>query len=103
MISFELTKRFNGEGVYQAYHDDLDLAKADRYIHSIIITPAGGTIIYTFNSYLASLIHVALSFEVDTTFKRVFGSLNEWEIVIWYPAANRHELLCLYLPVVAFW
>ena len=73
----------------QQYTDDLDLAKGDRYIQSIVQTPAGGTIIFTFQPYLANLIHSALSFEVDMTFKCVYGDLNEWEIVIWYPAVNR--------------
>lgn len=61
----------------------------DQYIHSVVHGDDGGTLILTFDYYLIQLIHQAVSFEVDTTFKRAHGDLNEWEIVIWYSGSNR--------------
>jgi len=83
-------------GVVNQYMSDLRKPLESRYIHKIVTTPNGGILIFTFQPKLASLIHKALSLLVDTTFKRAAGDLNEWEIVIWYPAINRSKfkLLC---------
>jgi hypothetical protein len=77
-------------GVYHQFLEDRrSLPIDDQYIHSVIHSDAGSTLILTFNHFLIQLIHEAVSFEVDTTFKRTFGELNEWEIVIWYTGSNR--------------
>jgi len=61
----------------------------ERYIHSIMTTAHGGLLIFTFFSDLLALIHSALTIQVDTTFKRTAGDINEWEIVIWYRELQR--------------
>lgn len=55
----------------------------------MIHTDNAGTLVLTFDHDLIQLIHKARAFEVDTTFKRVYSTLNEWELVIWYPGDNR--------------
>ena len=45
--------------------------------------------IFTFQPYLLGLVHEAVTIQVDTTFKRTVGELQECEIVIWYPAVQR--------------
>ena|ERR1700729_2547432 len=76
-------------GVYYKFLEDRTLPIEDRYIHSVLHDDSGGILIITFEHFLAQLIHKALSFEVDTTFKRTHGDMNEWEIVIWYSGNNR--------------
>ena len=61
----------------------------ERYVHSIMSTEHGGVLIFTFLSCLLALIHKALTIQVDTTFKRTAGDINEWEIVIWYRELQR--------------
>jgi hypothetical protein len=70
------------------YRKDLAKDIDDRYIHSFINTPEGGTIIFTCVPFLLGLIHEVSSFECDVTFKRV-QLLNEWEMVIYYPPVQR--------------
>lgn len=79
-------------GVYNLYIAELALPLDERYIHNVLHTPDGAILILTFQPFLASLVHEALSFQVDTTFKRVHGELNEWEIVIFYPGTNRRKV-----------
>ena len=52
-------------------------------------TEHGGVLIFTFLSCLLALIHKALTIQVDTTFKRTAGDINEWEIVVWYCELQR--------------
>lgn len=61
----------------------------ERYVHSIKTTAPGGILIFTFLPRLLALIHKALTIQVDTTFKRTAGDINEWEIVIWYRELQR--------------
>lgn len=67
----------------------------EQYIRSILTTPEGGILIVTCEKYLLGLVHKAVAIQVDTTFKRVVGTqlggLNEWELVIWFPGAERGE------------
>lgn len=71
-------------GVYDLYQKYLSKEPSDRYIHSFIATPDGGTIVFTCVPSLLALIHDVTSFECDVTFKRV-QMLNEWEMVVYYP------------------
>ena len=64
----------------------------ERYVHSIMSTEQGGILIFTFLSRLLALIHKALTIQVDTTFKRTAGDINEWEIVIWYNELQRGKI-----------
>jgi len=61
----------------------------DRYIHNVVTNPDGAILILTFQPFLVSLVHTALSFQVDTTFKRVRSELNEWEVTIFLTGTNR--------------
>ncbi|KAF7324029.1 hypothetical protein MKEN_00625000 [Mycena kentingensis (nom. inval.)] len=59
-------------------------------IRSFRACPGGGTIVVTCVPQLLALIDEVRCFEADTTFKRVAGSFNEWEVVIFYSALNRN-------------
>ncbi|KAF8153916.1 hypothetical protein B0H34DRAFT_860865 [Crassisporium funariophilum] len=77
-------------GVFDLFHQEFTKAKEDRYIHDIVITETGKMLIITGVPYLLSLIHQKRSFKCDTTFKRVKDAgMNEWEMVIYYPAVQR--------------
>jgi hypothetical protein len=78
-------------GVYHQYLEDLKLPIEEQYIQKVVHGPDRGVLVLTFDHYLIQLIHHALSFEVDTTFSRVYSDLNEWEIVIWYTGDNRRK------------
>lgn len=85
-------------GVYDLYIKEKEtLRLEDRYIHCFrpIATDEGGTIILTFNHYLIQLVHQVLYIEVDTTFKRVHGEFNEWEIVTWLKGENRRKFIVI--------
>ncbi|KAJ7687083.1 hypothetical protein B0H14DRAFT_2654035 [Mycena olivaceomarginata] len=76
-------------GVYARHVRDLKLPAEQRYIQSIVTTPGGKILIITMVPYLATLVHVAGTVQVDTTFGRTAGDLNEWEFVIWYGSVER--------------
>lgn len=79
-------------GVWHIYNYDLrTLPEQQRYIHALDFSPGGGVIIVTFVPFLATLIHTASTLEVDTTFKRVVGELNEMELTIFYKDMNRSQ------------
>ncbi|KAJ7506425.1 hypothetical protein B0H11DRAFT_2327537 [Mycena galericulata] len=75
-------------GAYQLYLEDLDKPIQERYVHRFINTQDGGLIIFTcFTDLLSLLDDVGVeAFEDDTTFKRVKGDLNEWEVAVFYKA-----------------
>lgn len=72
-----------------------EAAPEERYIQSIVTTPGGRVIIITMVPYLANFVHVARTVQVDTTFGRVVGDLNEWEFVIWYGSVERGKPIML--------
>ncbi|KAJ7138794.1 hypothetical protein C8R43DRAFT_1202271 [Mycena crocata] len=73
-----------------AHHiKDMKLEKDERYIHRVLITPDGHILIITMVPKLANLVHFTRTIQVDTTFGRTVGSLNEWEFVIWYGSVER--------------
>ncbi|KAJ6614279.1 hypothetical protein B0H10DRAFT_2436035 [Mycena sp. CBHHK59/15] len=78
-------------GAYDLYHQDLKKPLNERYIHRFQHAPGGGLIIFTCYTSLLSLLDDpgVKVFEDDTTFKRVAGDLNEWEVVIFYNALER--------------
>ncbi|KAJ6597850.1 hypothetical protein B0H10DRAFT_2231979 [Mycena sp. CBHHK59/15] len=63
----------------------------ERYIHRFHHTADGGLIIFTCFTALLSLLDDdgVKAFEDDTTFKRIAGELNEWEVVIFCNALER--------------
>ncbi|KAJ6550772.1 hypothetical protein DFH09DRAFT_1086398 [Mycena vulgaris] len=78
-------------GASQLYHKDLTKPIDERYIYRFQHTPGGGLIIFTcFTALLTLLDDTGVkAFEDDTTFKRIQGNLNEWEVVIFYSAPER--------------
>lgn len=82
---------WNTAGVFDRHIKDLKLPPEERYIQSIVTTPEGRLLIITMVPYLASLVHVARTVQVDTTFGRTAGNLNEWEFVLWYGSVERGE------------
>ncbi|KAJ7734479.1 hypothetical protein B0H16DRAFT_1467605 [Mycena metata] len=78
-------------GAFQLFRDDLKKPVDERYIQRLVTMPDGGVIILT---CLAALIELlddmgVTSFETDTTFKRVEGEINEWEVVIFLKSLQR--------------
>ena len=74
-------------GVYHLYLEERNKPVEEHYIQSFINTPNGGTVIFTCVPALIKLVHEVTSFECDVTFKQV-QTLNEWEMVIYYPPLN---------------
>ncbi|KIJ43436.1 hypothetical protein M422DRAFT_253319 [Sphaerobolus stellatus SS14] len=75
-------------GVMARYREDLKLPIEERYIHYISTVPSEDgegdiELIVTMNPRLAKLVHSARATLHDTTYKRVFGLHNEWEVVLW--------------------
>ncbi|KAJ7741845.1 hypothetical protein B0H16DRAFT_1861601 [Mycena metata] len=56
--------------IYARHVRDLKLPPEERYIQSVITTPDGRVLIITMVPYLANLVHVARTVQVDTTFGR---------------------------------
>ncbi|KAF9013084.1 hypothetical protein BDQ17DRAFT_1419266 [Cyathus striatus] len=57
------------------------------YVHGVC-SHGDQRMVFTFDTFLLSLIHEVTSFEVDHTFKHVL-EFNEWEIVVFSPAVTR--------------
>ncbi|KAJ6598126.1 hypothetical protein DFH09DRAFT_1394058 [Mycena vulgaris] len=78
-------------GAYQLYREDLAKPMDERYIHRFQHMPGGGLIIFTCFTALPTLLDdtEVKVFEDDTTFKRIQGDLDEWEVVIFYNALKR--------------
>ncbi|KAJ7204582.1 hypothetical protein C8J57DRAFT_382857 [Mycena rebaudengoi] len=78
-------------GAFQLYLDDLKKPLDKRYIHCCHTTPDGGVLIITGVPYLIKLLDDpgVLAFEDDTTFKRVAGEMNEWELALFFKAVLR--------------
>ncbi|KAJ6623694.1 hypothetical protein B0H10DRAFT_1943767 [Mycena sp. CBHHK59/15] len=78
-------------GAFQLFFDDLKKPIDERYIQSIVALPDGGIIILTCLAALMKLLddEGVTSFEDNTTYKRVKGDINEWEVVIFLKALQR--------------
>jgi hypothetical protein len=97
------TKLTRPVGIFNLHR--VDLAKADlreRYYHTVATTPDDGVIIITTYTQLLLLLDdpTVLSFEGDTTFSRIGGELNEWELVIYLKKLQRGSL-CTFAFVLA--
>ncbi|KAK6978061.1 hypothetical protein R3P38DRAFT_3120609 [Favolaschia claudopus] len=102
--SAQLKRRLIAATKKEAYPDGLDIAGAcklflndiskgidDKYVQRLVTLPDGGVMILT---CLAKLLELAddpgvTCFETDTTFTRVDGDFNEWEVVIFLKALQR--------------
>ncbi|KAJ7725532.1 hypothetical protein B0H16DRAFT_1718490 [Mycena metata] len=84
-------------GAYDLYRQDLDKPLAERYIHRFQHAPDGGLITFTCFTALLSLLDDpgVKTFEDDTTFKRIEGDVNEWEVVIFYNPLGTWSVLPL--------
>ncbi|KAJ3821622.1 hypothetical protein F5880DRAFT_800238 [Lentinula raphanica] len=76
-------------GVWSLYEDDSLKPVDERYVQRITSSLTGGKLIFTLKPRLLSLIHSALAFEIDGTFKRVVGEFDEVEISIWHDGVSR--------------
>lgn len=78
-------------GVFQLFLDDQQKPPEERYIHCCRTTKCGGLLIVTGVPFLIRLLDDpgVSSFEDDTTFKRVAGELNEWELAFYLKAVQR--------------
>ncbi|EDR12626.1 uncharacterized protein LACBIDRAFT_323219 [Laccaria bicolor S238N-H82] len=78
-------------GVFNLFHQEFLKQPSERYIHNIVTTEKGKTLIFTGVPFLMSLIHEVSSFKCDTTFKHIKDSsgINEWEMVIYYPQVQQ--------------
>ncbi|KAJ7649098.1 hypothetical protein DFH06DRAFT_1332120 [Mycena polygramma] len=68
------------EGVCFEMRRQVERPMATRYIHTAI-EKNGFRLIVTMHPYIATLIHEVLSLSIDYTFKRIKGTLDEWEVV----------------------
>ncbi|KAJ7731028.1 hypothetical protein B0H16DRAFT_1427586 [Mycena metata] len=78
-------------GAFKLFYDDMKKPIEERYIHRLVTVPDGGTMIITCLAALMGLLDDTgvTSFETDTTFKRIAGEMNEWEVVIFFKALQR--------------
>ncbi|KAJ7182286.1 hypothetical protein C8R43DRAFT_1115930 [Mycena crocata] len=78
-------------GATQLYLDDLKNPPDKRYIHCCRTTPDGGILIITGVPFLIKLLDDpgVRAFEDDTTFKRIHGEMNEWELAFYLAAIQR--------------
>ncbi|KAJ7153860.1 hypothetical protein C8R43DRAFT_1126536 [Mycena crocata] len=68
------------EGVlYELSTREITLPKHERYIHTAM-SKSGFRIVVTMHPQIAIFIHRILSLNIDFTFKRVEGEMDEWEI-----------------------
>ncbi|KAJ6454721.1 hypothetical protein C8R47DRAFT_1228572 [Mycena vitilis] len=68
------------EGVCFEMRRQIERPMATRYIHTAI-EKHGFRLIVTMHPYIATLIHEVLSLSIAYTFKRIKGTLDEWEVV----------------------
>ncbi|KAJ7847583.1 hypothetical protein B0H14DRAFT_3138465 [Mycena olivaceomarginata] len=63
----------------------------EKYIHRLVTMPDGGVMILTCLAALMKLLDDTgvTSFETDTTFRRIVGDINEWEVVLFLKALQR--------------
>ncbi|KAJ7509224.1 hypothetical protein B0H11DRAFT_1847103 [Mycena galericulata] len=78
-------------GAFHMYMNHLTKPLPERYIHGYITTPDGGICIFTCVVFLLKLLDDpgVLAFDDDTTYKRVEGEMNEWEVTVFVKAVLR--------------
>ncbi|KAJ7084812.1 hypothetical protein B0H15DRAFT_802202 [Mycena belliarum] len=68
------------EGVlYQLNTREVKLTRSERYIHTAM-SKNGFRLVVTMHPQIVRFIHRILSLNIDYTFKRVEGKMNEWEV-----------------------
>ncbi|KAJ7138486.1 hypothetical protein C8R43DRAFT_1109764 [Mycena crocata] len=78
-------------GAFELYLNHLTKPLPERYIHSYLTTKDGGICILTFVPFLLKLLDDSgvIAFDDDTTYKRVEGEMNEWELTLFVQAVLR--------------
>ena len=77
-------------GIIDQYEKDQKLPLNEHYLWHLRME-GDIKLVVTMNSALVTLIHTALYFVGDYTFKRVHGELDECEFVIWHAPTNERE------------
>ncbi|KAJ7694292.1 hypothetical protein B0H14DRAFT_3660597 [Mycena olivaceomarginata] len=89
-------------GVFSFYLSGLTKPLPERYIHGYITTDDGGICILTCVPYLLKLLDDpgVNAFDDDTTYKRIEGKMNEWELTIYrHGRTCRVKLLVTHKPM----
>ncbi|KAF7326552.1 hypothetical protein MVEN_02608400 [Mycena venus] len=78
-------------GAFQLFLEDKKNPPHKRYIHCYRTTDDGSVLIITGVPFLIKLLDDpgVLAFDDDTTFKRVAGEMNEWELAFFFKAVQR--------------
>ncbi|KAF8146181.1 hypothetical protein K438DRAFT_1781221 [Mycena galopus ATCC 62051] len=78
-------------GAFQLFLDDQKKPFAERYVHCCRTTDDGGILVITGVPFLIELLDDpgVRAFDDDTTFKRVAGEMNEWELALFFKAVQR--------------
>ncbi|KAJ7870040.1 hypothetical protein B0H14DRAFT_3132169 [Mycena olivaceomarginata] len=79
-------------GAFNLFWEDLKKPDAkSRYYQRLVMMPDGGVMMLTCLAALMRLLddEGVTNFETDTTFSRVAGDMNEWEVVIFLKALQR--------------
>ncbi|KAJ7203392.1 hypothetical protein C8J57DRAFT_1101243 [Mycena rebaudengoi] len=79
------------DGAFHLFREGLTKPLPERYIHGFITNPDGSICIVTCVPFLLKLMDDpgVGSFEDDTTFKRVKGEMNEWELALFVSYVQR--------------
>ena len=84
-------------GAFELYINHFTKPLPEKYVHGYITIPGGGICIFTCLVALLELLDDpgAISFENDTTYKRVEGEMNEWELTLFVKQVLRGKLTSL--------
>ena len=84
-------------GAFQLYINHLTKPLPEKYVHGCVTVPGGGVCIFTCLVPLLKLLDDpgVISFENDTTYKRVEGEMNEWELTLFLKQVLRGKLTSL--------
>ncbi|KAJ7144653.1 hypothetical protein C8R44DRAFT_974048 [Mycena epipterygia] len=90
-------------GAYELYREDLNKPPEERYIHRFHHTGDDGLIIFTCFTALLGLLDDdgVKAFEDASTFKRIAGELNEWEVVIFLQCSRASYYPCTGIKIEA--
>jgi hypothetical protein len=81
-------------GAFHLYLNGLSKPLPERYIHSYITHDDGSICILTCVPFLLKLLDDpgVTSFDGDTTYKRIEGKMNEWEVTVFTKSVLRGTL-----------
>ncbi|KAJ7264705.1 hypothetical protein C8J57DRAFT_1512051 [Mycena rebaudengoi] len=78
------------EGVlYELRERKVTLPKEERYIHTAM-EKNGFRLVVTMHPYIVTFIHEILSLNIDYTFKRIDGDMDEWEVAGFLDRFKKH-------------